>query len=178
MGADPVAGDVMRRPPRRSTERVINALMWRGVLFNGLTMALLTLLTLDVMLPGGWVDGDHTLAQARTAAFTVLVLAQLFNAFNARSETDSALRGLWANGWLWGAVLLSAALQVAVVHLPWLNTAFSAVPLSLADWALCLVMASGVMACSELRKLLLRQLAPQASSAARATPAPHAQPLA
>jgi magnesium-transporting ATPase (P-type) len=122
-------------------------------------MALLTLLTLDVMLPGGWIEGTHTLAQARTAAFTVLVLAQLFNAFNARSETDSAWVGLWANHWLWAAVALSAALQVAVVHVPLLNVAFSAVPLSLLDWALCVAVSSGVLWFSELRKALLRGLA-------------------
>ncbi|WP_422331793.1 cation transporting ATPase C-terminal domain-containing protein, partial [Rhodococcus sp. (in: high G+C Gram-positive bacteria)] len=42
----------------------------------------------------------------------VLVFAQLFNAFNARSETGSAFRRVFANSWLWGAIALSALLQV------------------------------------------------------------------
>ena len=50
-------------------------------------------------------------------AFTTLVLAQLFNCFNARSERASAFRGLFTNLWLWAAVALSVVLQVAVVRL-------------------------------------------------------------
>ncbi|MBX3638498.1 MAG: cation transporting ATPase C-terminal domain-containing protein, partial [Rubrivivax sp.] len=114
-------------------------------------------LTLDLYLPGGLIEGDESLANARTAAFTVLVLAQLFNCFNARSETASAFGHLFANRWLWGAVALSAAMQVAVVHLPALNLAFGTVPLSAPQWAVCVAMASGVLWFGELRKLLFRR---------------------
>ena len=43
----------------------------------------------------GLIDGTQDLTQTRTAGFTVLVFCQLFNCFNARSETTSAfsLRG-------------------------------------------------------------------------------------
>ena len=71
--------------------------------------------------------------------------AQLFNAFNARSETISAFQHLFVNRWLWGAVGLSAALQVAVVNLPLLNTAFGTVPLTTDQWMVCLVVSSTVM---------------------------------
>ncbi len=120
-------------------------------------MAVATLLTLDMLLPGGWIHGDQTLDAARTAAFTVLVLAQLFNAFNARSETASAFRGLFDNRWLWAAVALGAGLQVVVVELPLLNKAFSTTPLSIEQWALCLAMASSVLCFGELRKIWLRR---------------------
>ena len=71
-------------------------------------MALVTLLTIDLYLPGGLIDGSQSLAQARTAGFTVLVLAQLFNCFAARSAGASALRGAFGNRWLWATVALSA----------------------------------------------------------------------
>jgi magnesium-transporting ATPase (P-type) len=157
MGVDPQARELMTRPPRRPTDRVIDARMWRGVLLIGLVMALATLVTLDLLLPGGWIDGEQTLDTARTAAFTVLVLAQLFNAFNARSETASAFRGLFDNRWLWAAVALGAGLQVAVVELPLLNTAFSTTPLTVGQWALCLALASSVLWFAETRKLWLRR---------------------
>ena len=38
---------------------------------------------------------------------------------------------LWVNRWLWGAIALSALLQVAVVHFPLRNLAFGTAPLSL-----------------------------------------------
>lgn len=156
MGVDPMTEDVMARRPRKPDERVIDAKLWAGVVEIGVAMALATLLTLDFYLPGGFIDGTQSLDQARTAAFTVLVLAQLFNAFNARSETASAFRGLLANRWLWGAVGLSALLQVAVVEVGFLNVAFSTVPMPLAQWAVCVAMASVVLWVSELRKVLRR----------------------
>ena len=145
MGVDPPARDLMARPPRKPTERAIDARMWHGVLQMGLVMALATLLTIDLYLPAGLIEGSQSLASARTAGFTVLVFAQLFNCFNARSETSSAFDGLFANRWLWGAVLLSVLLQIAVVNVGFLNLAFGTVPLSAGQWAVCLLMASTVL---------------------------------
>jgi len=130
--------------------------MWAGVAVTGLVMALATLLTIDLYLPGGLIEGSQSLALARTAGFTVLVLAQLFNCFNARSDRRSAFHQLFANRWLWGAVALSALLQVAVVHISWLNIGFGTVPLSAGQWLTCIAMASSVLWFSELRKLFTR----------------------
>ncbi|HSN31898.1 MAG TPA: cation-translocating P-type ATPase, partial [Ideonella sp.] len=154
MGVDPHADDVMARAPRRAAERVIDARMWAGVLQIGLVMALATLLTIDLYLPGGLIEGTHDLASARTAGFTVLVFAQLFNSLNARSETASALRRLFANRWLWGAIAVSVLLQVAVVHLRILNLAFGTVPLDAGQWAVCAAMGSTVLWFGEARKLV------------------------
>ena len=162
MGVDPIAEDVMARKPRARNQRIIDGRMWVNVAEAGVVMALLTLLTLDLFLPGGLIEpvetwlgpGPHSLEAARTAAFTVLVLTQLFNCFNARSATASAFRGAFSNRWLWAAVALSAALQVAVVHLPFLNLAFGTTPLSALQWSVCVAMASGVLWFSEGRKLL------------------------
>ncbi|WP_338415055.1 cation-translocating P-type ATPase [uncultured Sphaerotilus sp.] len=159
MGVDPITEDVMARRPRKPTERVIDGRLWAGVVEIGVVMALLTLFTLDLFLPGGLVEGTQPLAQARTACFTVLVLTQLFNCFNARSETASAFRGLFANHWLWGAVLLSGLLQVAVVEVGALNLAFGTVPMPAAQWGLCVAIASGVLWFSELRKAIRRAMA-------------------
>jgi Ca2+-transporting ATPase len=156
MGVDPQADDVMARKPRLLSDRVIDAAMWAGVLQTGLVMALVTLLTIDMYLPGGLIEGTRDLDSARTAGFTVLVLAQLYNCFNARSHTESAFRHLFANRWLWGAVALSFVLQICVVHLGFLNTAFGTVPLDFGQWLTCAAMASIVLWSSELRKLWSR----------------------
>jgi magnesium-transporting ATPase (P-type) len=159
MGVDPVADDMMSRPPRARGGRMIDGRMWAGIAVTGTVMALVTLLTIDLFLPGGLIEGHENLTRARTAGFTVLVLAQLFNCFNARSETRSAWHGLFANPWLWATVVLSAVLQVAVVHLEFLNEAFGTAPLSPAQWGVCVAMASGVLGFSELRKWILRTFA-------------------
>jgi Ca2+-transporting ATPase len=131
--------------------------MWRGVIEIGLVMALATLLTIDLYLPGGLIEGSQSLDQARTAGFTVLVLAQLFNCLNARSETTSAFRHFFTNGWLWAAIGLSVLLQIAVVNLGPLNVAFGTVPLPLDQWMVCVGMGSSVLWFGETRKWAIRR---------------------
>jgi Ca2+-transporting ATPase len=116
-------------------------------------MAVGTLLVLDAGLPGGLIAGTGSLFYARTMAFTTLVLFQLINVFNARSDVRSAFPDLFLNGWLWGAVLLSLLLHLLAIYLPFMQRAFSTVPLSLTDWLICFGVASTVLWLRELSKL-------------------------
>jgi len=168
LGFDPPPPDVMQRPPRRLGERLIDREMQVGLLFVGIVMALATLLAIDLKLPGGLIEGDASLDEARTTGFTVLVLAQLFNSLNARSERESAFRGLFRNARLFGALALSVALQVGVVHIGFLARAFGTTPLSASDWLVCLALASSVLWVDEIKKLVVRSFAQRAPSPSRA----------
>ncbi len=159
MGIDPPTDDVMARKPRHMNERVIGLHMWAGVFEIGLVIAVVALLTMDMYLPGGLIapiGGSGEIANARSAGFTVLVMMHLFQCFNSRSETTSVFKNLFVNPWLWGAVAVSALLQVAVIHVPFLNLAFGTVPLTADQWLTCLAMASIVLIYSEFRKLVMR----------------------
>jgi Ca2+-transporting ATPase len=156
IGVDPPPDDIMLRPPRRRTDRVIDGRMWIGILWVGLVMSAVTLLALELGLTGTALGGHGDVVMGRTMAFTTLVLAQLFNCFNARSDRTSAFHGLFANRWLWGAIALSTALQVAVVQLPPLNAAFGTRPMSAAEWLACIALASVVLWAVEAKKLVER----------------------
>jgi Ca2+-transporting ATPase len=156
LGVDPAEEGIMRDPPRQKEEGVITRSMWAGNLFTGIIMAVGTLFILDSSLPGGLFEGSGSLPYAQTMAFTTVVLFSLFVVFNARSDMHSAFVGLFSNKWLWGAVLLSFLLQVAVVYVPILQKAFSTVSLSLNDWLLCAAVASSVLWLSELNKIVVR----------------------
>ncbi|MEQ8718917.1 MAG: cation-translocating P-type ATPase [Acidimicrobiales bacterium] len=153
LGIDPAVENPMDRPPRSAQDRVIDGPMQRDVVFTGFVMAVATLLALDIELTGGLIGGDGDIVTARTMAFTTLVLAQLFNCFNARSPLESAFVSLFSNPWLWGAVVLSAGLQVLVVHVGVLNQAFDTTPLDVTQWMLALGLASSVLVAAEVRKL-------------------------
>ncbi|MCL3837205.1 cation-translocating P-type ATPase [Aeromicrobium duanguangcaii] len=159
MGVDPEIDDVMQRPPRRLDDRAIDPRMWRGIVTIGLVMAIVSLFSIDVFLPGGLVEGDDSLEVARTAGFTTLVLAQLFNALNARSETTTVFHGLFRNPWLWGAIVLAVVLQVAVVEIPVLQVAFGTGSLDLVHWVVCTALASVVLWYDEVRKIVIRGFA-------------------
>lgn len=166
MGVDPSTDDVMARKPRKLTDRVIDGQMWGDIIFIGLIMAAVTLIGMDMHLAGGLftdrsvdaVGHDAQMTEARTMGFTILVFAQMLNALCSRSHDQSVFVGLFANKWLWGAIALSALLQVVVIYVPFLNTAFGTMPLSAGAWAECLGLAMVVLVASELRKCVLRAL--------------------
>ena len=166
MGVDPSTDDVMARKPRKLTDRVIDGQMWGDIIFIGLIMAAVTLIGMDMHLAGGLftdrsvdaVGHDAQMTEARTMGFTILVFAQMLNALCSRSHDQSVFVGLFANKWLWGAIALSALLQVVVIYVPFLNTAFGTVPLSAGAWVECLGLAMIVLVASELRKCVLRAM--------------------
>jgi Ca2+-transporting ATPase len=89
-------------------------------------------------------------------AFTTLLFFSLFSVFNARSDEQSAFVGMFSNTWLWGAIVLSLALQIAVVYVPFLQQAFSTVSLSAGDWLRCAAVGSSVLWLRELSKAVAR----------------------
>ena len=159
LGLDPADPDLMSYPPRPAGESVITAAMWWGIAFVGVVMAAGTLYVLDASLPGGFVEGSGPLSYGQSMAFTTLMLFQIFNVLNARSDTRSAFEGLFSNRWLWGAIALSVILQVAVIYLPFLQSAFGTVSLSPGDWLFCVGVASSVLWLRELTKILARRAA-------------------
>ncbi len=156
LGLDPPDAGLMDKPPRSKDEGVITRQMWSGIVFVGVVMAAGTLFVLDASLPGGLVEGAGSMRHGQTTAFTTLMLFQVFNVFNARSDVASAFAGLFANRWLWAAVGLSLVLHVAVVYIPFLQQAFSTTSLSGGDWMRCAVVASSVLWLREIGKAVTR----------------------
>jgi calcium-translocating P-type ATPase len=168
MGVDPEIDDVMARKPRRPEDRIMDRAMWTRIMFIGFVMGSTTLLTIDMFLPGGVIPGSDSLEVARTAGFTTLVFAQLFNALNSRSEATSAFHGLFTNNWLWGALGLGTVLQVLVVQVPFLQEAFGTAPLNPGQWLATIGMASVVLWAEEVVKWIRRRVAPATGRAAMA----------
>lgn len=156
LGLDPPDAGQMQRPPREVGEGVLTPPMWRGIAFVGIVMATGTLYVLDASLPGGFVEGIGGLPYGHTMAFTTLMLFQVFNVFNARSDERSAFDHLFTNGWLWLAVALSLVLQVLVVYVPQLQRAFGTVSMSVEDWLFCAAVSSSVLWLREVVKVLVR----------------------
>ena len=167
MGVDPMTEDVMNRKPCKLTDRVIDGAMWGDIVYIGIIMAAVTLIGMDMHLTGGLftdrsVDAmghDAQMVEARTMGFTILVFAQLFNAIASRSHLQSAFVGLFSNKWLWGAIGLSIVLQLLVIYVPFLNTAFGTTPLPPMAWLECIGLAFFVLVASEIRKIFLRMRA-------------------
>jgi Ca2+-transporting ATPase len=145
--------DVMRRPPRPPGESLFAGGVGYHIVWVGLLMAGVTLAVQAWALYRG-ID------EWQTMVFTVLSLSQLGHVMAVRSERTFLFRqGLLTNRPLLGAVLLTFVLQLALIYIPALNTAFRTRPLSLEELGLCLGLSLVVFHAVELEKWVRMRLA-------------------
>ncbi|MHC9064973.1 cation-translocating P-type ATPase [Nitrospira sp. CMX1] len=133
LAVDPKAPDLMTRPPRRPEARLLDGKRLRAIGAEGLMLGMIALGAFSYSLYGLHQELD----QARTVAFTVLVVAQLVHVFNCRSQRLSLFQlGVGTNRGLVWAVVLSLVVQVGVLTVPVAASIFKVVPLPMEDWAL------------------------------------------
>jgi len=128
LATNPIDADVMKRPPRAGAERFTNRRFLRSMLFTGCLTAAVAFGVYFYALRTGTVE------TARTSAFSVLVFAELFRAFGARSET----KPLWRITPFWNfnlvlVVVVSVVLQVASQHTAFLGRVLKTSYLPLVD---------------------------------------------
>jgi len=141
---------IMQRPPRPPRESIFAHGMWQHMVWIGLLMGGVCLISQAVALQRGW--------HWQTIVFNVLTLSQLGHVLAIRSERDSLfMQGIASNVALLAAVLFTFVLQLALVYVPWLNTLFKTAPLSATELGFCLAMSSIVFLAVELEKWLIRR---------------------
>jgi Ca2+-transporting ATPase len=131
--------DIMDQPPRPASEPIINRPMRLGIIVQ--TVAI-TSVTLGAYLLGLrlWPAWHGFLNEtAATMAFITLSFSELLRAFTARSERYPVFKiGIFKNRTMNIAVLVSAALLLAVLYVPFLQPVFSTVPLAWEHWRVLL----------------------------------------
>jgi Ca2+-transporting ATPase len=169
LAVEPAERGVMRRPPRPPRESIFAHGMWQHIVWVGFTMGAVCLLV------QAWAIGSGT-SHWQTMVFTVLTFSQLGHVLAVRSERESLFRqGIWSNRPLIGAVLVTVAVQLAIIYVPWLNGIFATAPLSGAELGFCLLASTVVFVAAEIEKLLVRRGRIYTESPARA-PAPRGAP--
>ncbi len=134
LGVDPAKKDIMKDKPRKSDENILTKRLSFNIIGMGILIAFATLFLFREHLPN--VD------EARTAAFTGLVIFELVRLYVIRSEYRL---GIFSNWMLIVAVLSSIILQLIVVYVPVLNIAFKTVPLGLGEWYTIAVASGGLI---------------------------------
>jgi Ca2+-transporting ATPase len=151
LGVDPPEVGLLLKRPRPKHAFLFGGHELRLIPTQGLFIAAATLGSY-LMVLYGFREG---LATARTFAFSVLTLSQLFHALNCRSQTRSFFAlGPFSNPWLLCAVAFSLLLHLGVVYIPFLQPIFHTVPLSLRDWGLMLAISSLPLIFMEIYKPL------------------------
>jgi Ca2+-transporting ATPase len=124
LSVEPVEADVMKKPPRRKEEGIINRDIITSMVFIGIIMAAVSLFLFTV----GMKD---SIEKGRTFAFSALAFLEMYHVFNCRSEKRSIFSvGIFSNVYLVLSVTFTVLLQLMVIYNPFLQKIFYTVPLS------------------------------------------------
>ena len=133
--------------------------MWVGIVWVGAVMAAVTLLALDLRLPGGIVGDSGNVVEARTMAFTTLVLAQLFNCLQRPLRPHERLPpAVHQPVPLGGDRDFRRCSRSRSWSCRSSTTPFGTAPLGLDEWLICIGLASVVLWADEAKKLVERRL--------------------
>jgi potassium/sodium efflux P-type ATPase len=164
---EPGEPDVLKRPPRPANEGIMSRLMYeRTVLVSVVLAAGVTFMFTNAIARG--VDVDR----ARTIAVTGMVVYQFFQAWNARSETQSLLRmNLLSNPFLFYASVATFLAQLAMIYFGPMQFVFRTEALTLQEWISIIPLAATILVAVEIDKLIRRRrrAQTQAESEASAT---------
>jgi Ca2+-transporting ATPase len=132
------------------------------IAFQGLIIAALTVFSFFVghrMESGAWAITESPAGM--TMAFLTLSMIEIFHSFNMRSRVRSLFSLKKQNKWLWGTLVFSLLITVAVVFVPFLQKAFSFHPITLTEYAAALGLAFLIIPIVEaekaVRRLVLRR---------------------
>jgi Ca2+-transporting ATPase len=149
LAAEPADRRIMRRPPRHPNESVFAHGLGVHVLWVGLLMGIVTLVTQSV-----FINTDNW----QTIVFTVLCFSQMAHVIAIRSETESFFsQGFLSNKPLMGAVLLTFLLQLCVIYIPFLNPVFKTTPLTAQELLISIALSSIIFFAVEIEKLVKRK---------------------
>ena len=157
LSVDPAEPGIMNRPPRNPRSEIINR--WSGLYMFavGLIMMAGTLgIFYWTLSKEGWTGGEQGYAymHATTMAFTTLVMFQMFNVLNCRSNSLSLFKvGIFTNKKLLLAILSSVILQAIVVYGP-LGRVFQTTSPTGFDWITIVLVSSSVLWFGEIVKLV------------------------
>jgi Ca2+-transporting ATPase len=147
LGLEPAEAGTMRRPPRSPQASLLDRgarrhILWVGILIAGITLGVGTF----YYAPGSKVW--------QTMMFTTLAFTQIGHALGLRAAGESLLASLRANLAMVGVTALTILLQIAAVYVPFLDEFFQVVPLSAANFGLCVLLGGVVWGAVEIEKHL------------------------
>ncbi len=123
LGVDPAKQDIMRKPPRKKDEPIIDRKLGWMIWLIGIKKMIILLATFFIVLPLGF-------EKARTVLFTGFILYEFVRIGSIRHQEKLS----WmSNKWLLSALLFSLFLQLAIIYSP-LNGFFHIAPLGMYEW--------------------------------------------
>ena len=154
LGMEDGEKNVMKRAPRESNEGIFARGLGFGVVYQGILVAALTMLSYYL---GRYAFAGGTEILGTSMAFLTLSLAEVFHSFNMRSLKGSIFTIKKQNLVLWGAGIIAVAATVLVLQVPFIATnVFSLQSLNAAQFFTAAGIAFTIIPIVEIVKLIQR----------------------
>ncbi len=150
LGMEAAERNIMRRPPRNKTEGVFAGGMGLDIAYQGIMIGGITLLAYFIG------NSHHGSADGMTMAFLTMSMAEIFHSYNMRSDRGSIFTLKTHNPYLFGAMLFSFVMTLAVIYIPPLANAFGFYRVSPSEYLISLGLALTVIPVVEIVKIFLR----------------------
>jgi Ca2+-transporting ATPase len=153
LATEPPDESVLSRPPRSPSAFIVTpAMAWNIFLVGGLFLAIIAGLIVYYRMKGE-LTSDAGATRAGTIIFTVFVLLQFWNLFNAKAfgRARSVFATLGNNASF--LVIAAAILAGQVLLVQFGGAVFRTVPLDVVDWLVLMASTSLVLVAGELRRL-------------------------
>lgn len=158
LGTEKEEEDIMKRSPRNSRESIFAGGVSKDVIWQGFMIAIITIVAYvagHYMESGIWEFVNS--ADGMTMAFLTMSMAEIFHSFNLRSRRHSIFTIKGQNKFLWGAMIVSLLLTLAVIYIPFLSNAFGLETISLMEYGVSLLISFTVIPIVELVKFFQRR---------------------
>ncbi|KJE96462.1 sarco/endoplasmic reticulum calcium transporting ATPase [Capsaspora owczarzaki ATCC 30864] len=192
---NPADSDIMRKPPRKADESMIDGWLFFRYMVIGTYVGVATVfaaawwflfyhagpqlsweqltdhLGCDASVPGNYCHVFEDPHPA-TMALSVLVTIEMFNALNSLSENQSLFSmPPWTNRILLGAIAMSMILHFAILYIPFMSALFHICPLNGEEWVVVIAISFPVIILDEILKFISRKRADSALSKRTSTKA-------
>jgi Ca2+-transporting ATPase len=157
LGMEEAESDIMKKPPRESDEGIFANRLGLRIVYQGVIIAILTLISFLLGHSRNNVSGELKQVTAMTMAFLTLSLCEIFHSLNLRSNTTSIFSVKSHNKYLLLAMFASFVLTLTVIYIPGLNSVFQLTALPLTYLIEAIGIALLIIPIVEIEKLISRR---------------------
>lgn len=163
LGGEPVDPDVMKQPPRKRNEHLLNrSVIVKAFLWYGLISSIISVSAyFFVNMQNGWpqvplAGSGSVYMRATTMVLGAIIFSQIANVLNCRTNKVSIFKkGLFTNRSIWYGIIFEILLFLVLTVTPGLQQLFNTTRLLAVDWLFLFCLPIPLVLIDEIKKWAL-----------------------
>ncbi len=165
LGLEPDEPEALKEKKQKNGNSILGWKELRRIIYLGIIMSLGAVMAFVwSMKRGGWDFGESIASdsllyiKSTTAAYSVLVVCQITNLLQSRSEKLSPFRlGFFKNIYALGSIFVSLGIFLSFMYVPFFQKYLHMLPIEKADWLVAVIVGLALFVWEEIRKKMLNK---------------------